>query len=406
MPPRTTAGFLVGAAALAAVLLPSSGPTEDAKKAGTVRFTEHLIQDGYGYAYGVAAADLDGDGRLDLTSGDTVNDVFYWFAGDGKGGFRRHVVQAKEPGWFERHAVGDVDGDGRPDLVVVKNLHGEIVWFRNGGKPRQAGNWTRHVLATKFPRAYDVALGDFNGDGKLDVAASAWRGNQLAWFANSGKPAEGEWVRHILDENVAETRTVRVADFNGDGRPDVLGTASGADLVAWYENPGPAAKKWTRHVIDDRSPRPIHGHATDMDGDGDADVVLALGMSAPSGRKDTHQVVWYENVGKPGKGAAWKKHGIGMLEGAFEAVAGDLNGDGKPDVAATSWGEAGRVVWFENPGDPAGEWTMHVLKEKWPRANQVIVADLDGDGRPDLIATAERGANELRWWHNEGPDKP
>jgi hypothetical protein len=400
-----TAGFLVGAA-LAACLLPSARPAGEDKKGGTVRFTEHLIQDKYGYAYGVAAADLDGDGKLDLTSCDTVGNVFYWFAGDGKGGFTRHVVQDNEPGWFERHAVGDVDGDGRPDIVVVKNLAEQIVWFKNGGKPGEAGNWKRHVLATKYTRAYDVALADLTGDGKPDVAASAWKGNHIDWFENSGKPAEGLWVRHVLDEKAPEARTARVGDFNGDGRPDVLGTASAGNFIAWYENPGPGDKAWIKHVVDDRSPRPIHGHAVDMDGDGDLDVVMALGMLAGPTEKETHQVVWYENVGKPGKGAEWTKHVIGRLENAFEAVAADLNGDGKLDVVATAWSPAGKVVWFENPGDPAGEWKLHVLKEKWPLANQVIVADLDGDGKLDVIATAERGANELRWWHNEGPEKP
>jgi len=46
---------------------------------------------------------------------------------------------------------------------------------------------------------------------------------------------------------------------------------------------------------------------------------------------------------------------------------------------------------------------MQILKDNWPKANQVIVADLDGDGRLDIVASAERGSNELRWWRNLGP---
>jgi hypothetical protein len=405
--PSWTVGLarVVAAVSVAAALVTGSGPTRDEAPAAPapVRFTEHLIQGGYGYAFGVAAADLDGDGHMDLTSCDTVGNALYWFAGDGKGGFVRHVIRKDEPGWFERHAVADLDGDGRPDVVVVKNQAAEIVWFANGGRPRAAGNWTRHVLATGFARAYDVAVADFSGDGRPDVAASAWIGNQIAWFENPGKSAQGEWQRHVIEDRLAETRTVRVADFNGDGRPDLLATASAAGLVVWYENPGPGGGPWARHVIDEHSPRPMHGHAVDVDGDGDPDVVMALGMSAPAGQKNTHQVVWYENAGK---GRKWVKHVIGELDGAFEAVAADLNGDGKPDVVATGYGGPGRVVWFANPGDPKKAWSKHVLKEGWPRANQVIVADLDGDGRPDVIATAERGANELRWWRNEGMGGP
>lgn len=372
----------------------------------SIRFTEHLIQDGYGYAFGVAAFDLDGDRRLDLTSADTTKNAMYWFANDGKGKFTRHIIAKNEEGWLERHAIGDIDGDGKPDIVVVKNLHAQLVWFRNGGKPRDGKPWKRHFIAKEFPRSYDVVLADLAGNGRLDVAASAWVGNQFAWFENSGTHGDDKlWARHVIDSKVGETRTIRAADFNGDGRIDLLGSARTGNLVVWYENPGkPASRPWKKHVIDSESLQPTHGHAVDMDGDGDMDVVMALGMLAPAGAKNSHQIVWYENVGKPGKGTQWVKHTIGRLEQAFEAVAADLNGDGHLDVVASAWEGQGKIVWFENPGDPRkGPWKMHVLKENWPRANQVIVADLDGDGRPDIIATAERGANELRWWRNDGP---
>ena len=61
-----------------------------------------------------------------------------------------------------------------------------------------------------------------------------------------------------------------------------------------------------------------------------------------------------------------------------------------------------RPFWLQNPGDPQKEWQIHVLKANWPRANQVIAADLNGDRRLDVIAGAERGSNEVRWWRNEG----
>src|SRR4051812_5089591 len=93
-----------------------TGTTQEPKKSdrdtGPVRFTEHLIKDKYGYSFGLAAADLDGDGHLDITSVDTVNNIMYWFANDGKGNFTRQIVCEKEEGWLERHAVGDIDGDG------------------------------------------------------------------------------------------------------------------------------------------------------------------------------------------------------------------------------------------------------------------------------------------------------
>ena len=105
-------------------------------------FTEHLVADGYRYAFGLALADLDDDGDLDLTSADAVGNSLSWFENNGKGRFTRHYVRDNELGWFERHEIGDVDGDGRPDIVVVKNKHGQIVWFRN---PKTPTPWPGHA---------------------------------------------------------------------------------------------------------------------------------------------------------------------------------------------------------------------------------------------------------------------
>ena len=76
------------------------------------------------------------------------------------------------------------------------------------------------------------------------------------------------------------------------------------------------------------------------------------------------------------------------------------------DVVATAWAKGDRVVWYENHGDPRGQWTEHVVTDDFKSVNQVIVADLNGDRRPDLAATADsgssrvKGAQELRWWRN------
>src|SRR5205807_10566306 len=135
-----------------------------------------------------------------------------------------------------------------------------------------------------------------------DVDVSTWRlSNKFVWFENPGDPEKNQnWKMHVIEEKIAETRTIRAGDFNGDGKPDLLGTAREAHLVVWYENPGkPATGPWKKHVIDAKSAEPCHGMPVDLDCDGDLDVVMALGMIAPSGMADTRQIVWYENVGKP-----------------------------------------------------------------------------------------------------------
>ena len=110
---------------------------------------------------------------------------------------------------------------------------------------------------------------------------------------------------------------------------------------------------------------------------------------------------WHENDGHPERGS-WRKHIIcESFPNAFEAIAADLDGDGQMEVIALAWEANGRIVLFKHQDDLRGPWTMQMLKEDWRRANSVIVADLNGDGWLGIVASAEIGSEEVRWWRNE-----
>ena len=144
----------------------------------------------------------------------------------------------------------------------------------------------------------------------------------------------------------------------------------------------------------------------DVDGDGDTDVVTGL---------DAHGwgLSWFEQI-RVHKQIDFLEHRImdsrpednlyGVHFSQLHAMClADIDGDGHLEIVATAWGDHGRLALFKHRGDPRGPWDKQILKEEWPRANQVIVADLTGNGRLDIIAGAERGSNEVRWWLNEGP---
>ena len=416
-------GHRVYAQVITTLLDPQGEPSAEPEPpkmiaAGPLKFTEQRLLGNYTYSYACAAADLDGDGDLDLTSSDAEpNSNLYLLRNDGKGSFQHSFIQkyAKQndqPIRLERHAVGDINRDGRPDIVIVDNLWSDIRWFENPGKESLAQPWKLHRIAQpkEVPGSYDVALADLDGDGDLDVASSSWNGKRFDWFENIGSPGNGnQWKRHEIAADIGETRTIAIADFNRDGKPDLLGTARTTNQIVWFANSGkPATEPWKKNIIDDKTVAPVHGHPVDLDGDGDLDVLMAFGLVAPvaANSPDSHQVAWYENVGKPGLGTEWKKHLIaGGFPQGFEAVAGDLDGDGDQDVVATGWSPSGQIAWFENTGDPKTGWKQHTIKQNWSNAVTVIVGDLDNDGRLDIVACAERGVNELRWWRNLGAAK-
>ena len=138
--------------------------------------------------------------------------------------------------------------------------------------------------------------------------------------------------------------------------------------------------------------------AFDLDGDGDLDLTSSdaepnsnLYLLLNDGQGGFRHSFIQKYAGQGDQPIRLERHAVG-----------DVNRDGRPDIVIVD-NLKSDIRWFENTGDPKAGWKQHAIKRDWSNAVTVILADLDRDGRPDIVACAERGANELRWWRNAGP---
>ncbi len=284
--------------------------------------------------------------------------------------FQHHVIDPEGPVDVWLKAVGDLNGDGKLDLIAGGRTSGGLVWYENPG-------WKKHRIAGgKFGTDGEVA--DMDGDGDPDVVALEHDPPRIVWFENPG------WKPHIAGHQ--RLHDIEVTDFDGDGDLDLVGRNQGAfsakgDLLHFYRQE--SGGKWSHGIL--KIPDGEGLRLADLDGDGDADAVV-----------ERH---WYENTGDP-LSAAWPAHRYaGEWDYPFTFVAaGDIDGDGRTDIALSPSERAGgsyRISWFEAPADPkSGAWREHVIDSPVETVHHFIgIADFNGDGLGD-VATAEMHQGE------------
>jgi len=366
--------------------LPASRPDSGA-------WTLHVI--GPGRAHDLEVADLDGDGDPDVAvrgqSGFGANEgnrVVLWFQQSPDYWSQAEIACPHGEGL----ALADIDRDGRPDVVTGG------LWYANPG--RAGGEWKGHKFAD-FNQDAVVKTGDVNLDGRPDVVLSeAESSGPVCWFANSAGTAEGAWPRHVICDTLEKGHGLAVGDVDNDGDPDVAAAemhqSEDPDRVLVFLNLG-NGNSWQEQALSRTGSHAIR--LADLDGDGDLDL---FGANWKSVAQDS---LAYIEVWRNVSGGAntlplsnWRRHVIDpdRPSRAVFIQAGDLNGDGLPDVAAGGW-------WYPNPGKPAGKWARRSFGGRFN--NLAVLHDFDHDGRLDALATTGKGAEpsaEFLWAHNLG----
>jgi hypothetical protein len=335
-------------------------------------WTKHAIQPSGGWTTDMQAADVDGDGDLDIVA--PRESALMWYVNPRPGGDPAAGPWAEIPigaGGAHNHdvEVGDVNGDGKLDVVTRRHGGSETYLFLQ----QSPIAWTETVVGSDYGEG--IALGDIDGDGDLDIAQNGfWLENPLP----SGNLL-GAWPRHTIDSFWFSLYVgVLVADVNGDGRPDVvLAPSESSDgPFSWYEAADPRTGPWTEHSIDGSVSYFHTFKAADVDGDGDLDLVTAeMHQSA-----DPDEVSIYFNEGG---GLAWHQQVIGTM-GSHNLRVADIDADGDVDVVGVNWHESAAdgaaVTLWRNliDGGPGALFTGGVF---------VALAHLDGPGLPAQIVT-------------------
>ncbi len=268
------------------------------------------------------------------------------------------------------HAEGisllDMNGDGFPDLLSG------AYWYENPGAG--GGEWKQHQFRTvgihnEFVNDCGEWIVDVDHDGQPDLVSTGWIANGLWWYRNPGPKATAagaQWKAEKITDSF-DTEGGALGDINGDGKPEIALAHYNHSGVIWVDFSG--SKPAVHHLGD--STQDGHGIGiADINGDGKADVLTPHG--------------WFQQV--DANADKWIWHGDWDLgDTGFPVLGYDVNHDGKLDLIYGQ-GHGYGLYWLEQAGTTEHpRWIRHTIDESFSQSHALALADLDGDGVPELV---------------------
>lgn len=297
-------------------------------------------------------------------------------------------------------AAGDLDGDGRPDVVASNQNNDDVSILRNATTSSGPITFASRLDMSTGPAPSDVVMADFNLDGKIDIATSNSNGNSFSILENSSSPGSTSFAPRVLDFGVGLGPVhLAAGDFDENGRTDLVISNQSAGTISIAVNisqPGGRANFASRKDY----LTPLKAPVTNLDGfdfDVDGDVDLAVS---------------FNNISNVFRISIYRNNGQGDFTDRLDVVpvppsyitgveptylaCGDLDGDGLADIALLA--EYFRfgiftqgILVFRNVTVPNGAPSFQFVETSFTFQSplELKTADLDGDGKLDLIATYE-----------------
>lgn len=236
----------------------------------------------------IVTADLDGDGDMDVISASRDDSTVAWFENlDGLGNFGPiQVISNTAINVFSVYAA-DLDGDGDMDVIGTSNGSKRLYWYENLDGLGSFGAGQIIVETTEFVGFVSVFAIDIDGDNDYDILSAEFGGSSLSWYENTdGLGTFGP--RQIITATLDTPFMVFSIDLDDDGDPDVLSSSAEGDKVVWFENMDGLGTFGLEQVITTLTDGPWSVYAADLDGDGDNDVISAALIEST--------IAWYENL--------------------------------------------------------------------------------------------------------------
>jgi hypothetical protein len=308
----------------------------------------------------VAAADVNGDGKLDLVSANFQNDTLTVFTNNGRGGFALSATLALGMGRPPYPpvapacvAAADINGDGSLDLISANNAASTLSVWTNNGSGIFSSNATLNLSSGPIPllggnqpllggnaNPWCIVAADVNGDGIPDLICANAGGNSLTVFINNGSGGFGTGATYQVG---SEPSCVMAADINGDGYLDLICANAGGNSLTVLTNNGSGGFGFgTPLNVVNVGNRPDSVAAADMNGDGYLDLICA------NSNDNTLMILTNNGSGNFGSNTT-----VNVGSHPSSVVAADINGDGKMDLICANYVDGTLTVLTQvNVGPP------------------------------------------------------